>query len=276
MRFTIRTEVATFAPKLLCMRAFLLTILTLFFLLPCGLLRAEGGTFFVVNGQSCTHGVCAVDMARFGMGGPLRLSLAGDLPTVRAVDFAITYSPGDRKLARGVILEFNGHSVNPGQGVIRVADGLLHSLWGGGGALFLHTGELNATSAGTIKVKAFAPGAAEPFAQVHIVLEGLKTPGELPPWDGLGQFSEWRPVVVPIYPNPVRSGSVHIDLQGVSSGRRGQVAIVDLLGGTVLSMPFAGGGILECPTDGLSKGIYFVRVEVEGATLHTGRLVIDR
>lgn len=249
--------------------------LLLSLLLASGL-QAQRVTHFAVNGQVCQEDECVVELGSAGYGRPLRLSLVGERPSASAIDFLLTYTPSGVRPVRGVMLEFSGHSINLGQGMLRVPRQSTPSLWGGGAALYLHLGEITVSTPGIVTVKAFVRGAAAPFAVVSVRLEGLKTPGENPPWRDEGQFNDVRPHVVPIYPNPVKSGPVHIDLQGIPADKKGQVSVLDLLGGTVFSTPFVGGAIVECPADGLSKGIYFVRIDVEGIVLYTGRLVIDR
>lgn len=252
-----------------------LTLVVLVWLLALAA-RAQENVHFVVNGQACTDGRCVLSLSSYALGQPLRLSLTGVQPGTATLGFSFSQAIEATRPVRGLLLEYGGYSVASGAGIIRVPAASAAALFNATTHLVLHLGDIPPIATGVLTVAAHVKGQAQPIAKVQIFLEGLQTPGESIPWERGQRFDEVRPQLVPVYPNPVKSGPVHIDLQSIPAGRKGWVSIVDLLGATIYNAPFEGGTIVECPADSFSKGVYFVRIDVEGTPIFTGRLIIDR
>jgi hypothetical protein len=75
-----------------------------------------------------------------------------------------------------------------------------------------------------------------------------------------------------LYPNPT-AGSVRLALT-IPSALRSQVQVFDLTGRLVQKASFVGSS-LELPTQGLSAGTYFVRVQ-SGTAVAVQRLVVEK
>lgn len=109
--------------------------------------------------------------------------------------------------------------------------------------------------------------------------ERLPTPGENPvrPIKPTPPKPPAQPAtLVNIYPSTLRYGKLHIDLRAIPQDRHGQIAIINLLGNTIHSQRFTGGQIIRYPAIQFLRGIYFIRVDLEGRPLRTARLVVDR
>ncbi len=244
------------------------------FLLPASAQRDR--VDFALNGQTCTNGKCAINVASYGSGRPLRLTLAGTVPSRQPLEVSLVLRTNESKRPKGVTLEFDGYSLSPGKKTLRISSANAHKLWRSDTPMLLHLGELNASATGYIEVEVRGVRTNVVISRAHITLEGLRTPGERIGWERQDPFSTVRPIVVPIYPNPIKEGLIHMDLQGIPRGQTGEVSIIDVLGTRVYSTPFKGGTMVQCPSEQLSKGIYFVRIDVDGSILYTGRLVVDK
>ncbi len=235
-------------------------------------LWAQRSAHFIVNGQSCEEGYCSLNVLNLGVGRPLQLRLAGSYPN-SDLEFFFTFN-GKKKNLQGVTLEYRGYSVSIGSERLRIPAGQVSQLFGNGLPLRLHLGELNALASGVVSVHARRTGATEDFARLDINLEGLRIPGEEIPW--ANTFGTSHSVVVPIYPNPVRQGPIFIDLQTFPSGFEGMVSVVDLLGTRLYRSTVSGGSVHQFSSDLFPKGIYFVRIEMEGEIVYTTRLVVEK
>lgn len=236
----------------------------------------EEGVSFAVNGQACDSGQCALNVATYGSGRPLRLNLTGGVPMQQAVEVSLVLVSSAAKGARGVTLEFDGCCATPSRVPLRISPENAPKLWRAKSPLLLHLGDLNPTATEYIDVVVRLSKSRLEVARLHIQLEGLRAPGEQVGWELHDPFATMRPIIVPIYPNPVKEGLIHVDLQAIPSDKSGEVSIIDLLGSTVYSTHFTGGNLVQCPSEDLSKGIYFLRVDVDGSVLYTGRLVVDK
>ena len=235
-------------------------------------LWAQRSAHFIVNGQSCEEGYCSLNVLNLGVGRPLQLRLAGSYPN-SDLEFFFTFN-GKKKNLQGVTLEYRGYSVSIGSERLRIPAGQVSQLFGNGLPLRLHLGELNALASGVVSVHARRTGATEDFARLDINLEGLRIPGEEIPW--ANTFGTSHSVVVPIYPNPVRQGPIFIDLQTFPSDSEGMVSVVDLLGTRLYRSTVSGGSVHQFSSDLFPKGIYFVRIEMEGEIVYTTRLVVEK
>ena len=257
------------------MRSILIRCIGLAFsLIWAAIAVAQPGAHFVVNGLDCTENVCSVNVSDFSLGAPLRLGLRGAVPVGQSLELYLEQE--STKPVKGVMLEYGGYSVAPGTATIRVPSTQVRGLWRSTGSLLLHLGELSASSVGRIVIRARVPKSTQDYAVLVVDLAGLRTPGAEMAWDRSVLFAKNMPAMIPMYPNPVKSGMLHIDLQAMPFGRKGALSIIDILGSTVYSAPVQGGTLVECPSDGLSKGVYFVRVDLDGLPTRTGRLVVDR
>lgn len=235
-------------------------------------LWAQRSAHFVVNGQSCEEGYCSLNVLNLGVGRPLQLRLAGTYPN-SDLEFFLTFS-GKKKNLQGVTLEYRGYSVSIGSERLRIPAGQVSQLFGNGLPLRLHLGELNASASGVVSVHARRTGATEDFARLDINLEGLRIPGEEIPW--ANTFGSPHSIVVPIYPNPVRQGPIFIDLQTFPSGSAGTVSVVDLLGTRLYRATVSGGSVHQFSSELFPKGVYFVRIEMDGEVVYTARLVVEK
>lgn len=238
-------------------------------------LQAQPQSYFVVNGQSCEVGYCAINVVNYGVGRPLQLRMAGEYPN-GALELFLSFS-GKRKNLQGVTLEYQGYGVNIGAEHLHLNANQAAKLFGTGLPLRLHLGELNASANGVISVHARRPGSTEDFARLDITLEGLRVPGEEIPWNPNRLSPTVQPtIVVPIYPNPVRQGPIFLDLQAFPSSSTGSVTVMDLLGARRYRSVVAGGGIHQFSSEIFPKGVYFVRIEMNGQNVYTARLVIEK
>ena len=224
-------------------------------------LQAQPQSYFVVNGQSCEVGYCAINVVNYGVGRPLQLRMAGEYPN-GALELFLSFS-GKRKNLQGVTLEYQGYGVNIGAEHLHLNANQAAKLFGTGLPLRLHLGELNASANGVISVHARRPGSTEDFARLDITLEGLRVPGEEIPWNP----NRLSPTVQP---------TIFLDLQAFPSTSTGSVTVMDLLGTRRYRATVAGGGIHQFPSEVFPKGVYFVRIEMNGQNVYTARLVIEK
>ena len=233
---------------------------------------AQRSAYFVVNGQSCEEGYCSLNVLNLGIGRPLQLRLAGSY-TSNDLEFFLTFD-GKKRSLQGVTLEYRGYSVGIGSDRLRVPVSQVTQLFGNGMPLRLHLGELSASTSGVISVHARRTGATEDMARLDINLEGLRIPGEELPW--ANTFGRPHTIVVPIYPNPVRQGPIFVDLQTFPSGSSGTVSVVDLLGTRLYRATVSGGSVHQFASELFPKGVYFVRIEMDGEIVYTARLVVEK
>lgn len=237
---------------------------------------AQGSVYFSVNGVVYPGGQCEVNPSEYGFGQPLRIGIAGTVPAGRDWQLYLTYSGPDSPSLRGVLLEYNGRSAVCGVGKLLLSRTELLQLADNRRVVFLHLAGLAMATRGSIRVHLHTKNPNVEVGHLTINLSGLRAPGDELAWRPSQLLSRVRSMVIPIYPNPVKSGSVYINLQGIPASKQGEVSVVDILGTPVYSTPFVGGTLVQCPADGLSKGVYFVRIDVEGALYRTERLVVDR
>ncbi|PIE84197.1 MAG: hypothetical protein CSA07_03060 [Bacteroidia bacterium] len=103
----------------------------------------------------------------------------------------------------------------------------------------------------------------------------LPTPGEMPVRPRRPDPDPQPGIPVYIYPSRLKHGKLHVDLRAVPQHRHGHVSIINLLGNTVHCQPFMGGELIRYPSEQLARGIYFIRIDLEGSPLHTARIVVD-
>ena len=236
---------------------------------------AQSDPYFVVNGQSCEEGYCAINVVSYGVGRPLQIRMAGSYPG-GALDLFLSFN-GKKKSLQGVSLEYHGYSVSLGAERLQLNASQAAQLFGSGLPLRLHLGELNASASGVISVHARRVGSIDDLARLDITLEGLRVPGEELPWYPNRLTHNLQPtIVVPIYPNPVRQGPIFLDLQAFPSAATGTVSVMDLLGSRLYRAAVTGGSVHQFPSEKFPKGFYFVRIEMNGASVYTARLVIEK
>lgn len=233
---------------------------------------AQRSTYFVVNGQSCEEGFCSLNVVNLGVGRPLQLRLAGNIVN-SGLEFFLSFD-GKKKSLQGVTLEYAGYSVSIGADQLRIPASQVSQLFRNGLPLRLHLGELGASTNGIISVHARRSGTTDDVARLDINLEGLRIPGEELPWSNT--FAIPRPIVVPIYPNPVRQGPIFIDLQNFSNTSSGVVSVVDLLGTRLYNASVTGASVHQFSSEVFPKGVYFVRIEMDGEVVYTARLVVEK
>jgi len=234
---------------------------------------AQRSAYFVVNGQSCEEGYCSLNVFNLGVGRPLQLRLAGSYRS-GDLEFFLTFN-GKKKSLQGVTLEFRGYSVSIGADRLRIPSSQVSQLFGSGLPLRLHLGELSASTSGVVSVHARRVGTTEDMASLDINLEGLRIPGEEIPW-AKNFGTPPHSIAVPIYPNPVRQGPIFVDLQTFPNGTTGTVSVVDLLGTRLYRAAVAGGSVHQFSSELFPKGVYFVRIEMEGDVVYTARLVVEK
>ncbi len=234
---------------------------------------AQESPYFVLNGQSCEDGYYSLDAAHIASGQPLQLRLAGVVPPSSALDFFLTYR-GKKKGLQTLNLEFRGYTVGLTGDRLRVSSQQVAALFGNTFLLRLHLGDLNTSNSGILSIHASRAGSAEDYARLDINLEGLRVPGEELPWSN--NMASLQQLPVPIYPNPVREGPIFLDLQNYPSAATGVVSVTDLLGSRLYRAALTGGGVHQISSDRFPKGIYFLRIEMNGATVQTTRLIIEK
>lgn len=240
-----------------------------------GTALSQSTPYFIVNGQSCEEGYCAINVVSYGVGRPLQLRMSGDY-SGGALDLFLSFS-GKKKGLQGVSLEYQGYSVGLVAERLHLSAAQAAQLFGAGRSLRLHLGELNASASGVISVHARRVGSMEDFARLDITLEGLRVPGEELPWKPNRLTPNLQPtIVVPIYPNPVRQGPIFLDLQAFPSAATGTVSVMDLLGTPLYRAAVTGGSVHQFPSEKFPKGVYFVRIEMNGEDMYTARLVIEK
>lgn len=230
-------------------------------------------TFFVVNGQNCAEGSCSLNMLNQEVGRPLPIRLSGEMPS-GGLDLFLS-TAGREKQLKGISIEFRGYSIGVGAEQLHIPASQVSDLFGTLHPLRLYLGGVNASNSGSVTLHIRRSGQTSDWISLTIHFEGLRIPGTEQPWTN-NFLRSGTPVLVPIYPNPVRQGPIFVDLQTFPGASQGYVTVMDLLGTELYRAAVSGASVHQFSSVQFPKGIYFVRVEMDGLVQYTARLVIER
>lgn len=247
-----------------------------------GVLRAQPTEqiYFLLNGQVCTEGYFILYAGDATWAYPVRVSLGGYMPGLRAVHLEI-YStrcaeqpPLSCAYPR---LVYGEERLLPGKGVLRVPFSNAPVALGSGKALWLHLNAFHMPiERQVITLHARSELGGEVLAKLNILVQSrpMSPASSVKEKPVQQEVSMWRKSSM-FRTEVLEESCYKVDLSFLSQEETCTVEVVDLLGVKIREYQWEGGGEEQTLLlSELKPGVYFVRISVGGVFVQMKRLVV--